>query len=139
MYVTKRFHFSASHRVYNPDWNDEKNLKMYGKCSRTNGHGHNYILEVTVAGEPDKGTGYVIDLTELKAIVQDCLIDKIDHTHLNYDVEFLKGINPTVENIITQFWNVIAPPLNNSDRKLFSLKLFESENNAAEYKGENHD
>lgn len=134
MYITKRFHFSASHRIYNPDWNDEQNFKVYGKCSNPNGHGHNYILEVTVAGEPEE-TGYLIDLTELKEIVENELINKVDHKHLNQDVSFMNGIIPTVENIITQFWKVLEPKIVNG-RKLFSLKLFETENNIAEYRGE---
>lgn len=139
LYLTKRFHFSASHRVYNPEWSEEQNYKIYGKCSRIHGHGHNYVLEVTLAGEPDKQTGYLMDLKDLKDIVQRELIEKVDHTHLNYDVGFMQGINPTVENIITQFWKLIAAKLNGNQRKLYSLKLFESENNIAEYKGEDYE
>lgn len=139
LYLTKRFHFSASHRVYNPEWTEEQNYKIYGKCSRIHGHGHNYVLEVTLAGEPDKQTGYLMDLKDLKDIVQRELIEKVDHTHLNYDVGFMQGINPTVENIITQFWKLIAAKLNGNQRKLYSLKLFESENNIAEYKGEDYE
>lgn len=139
LYLTKRFHFSASHRVYNPEWSEEQNYKIYGKCSRIHGHGHNYVLEVTLAGEADKETGYLMDLKDLKDIVQKELIEKVDHTHLNYDVGFMREINPTVENIITQFWKLIAPRLNGNQRKLYSLKLFESENNIAEYKGEGYE
>jgi len=135
LYLTKRFHFSASHRVYNPEWNDKKNFEVFGKCSSPNGHGHNYVLEVTITGKPDAVTGYIMDLSELKKIVYNELIDKIDHKHLNIDVDFMKGINPTVENIVTAFWKIINPKISNSSRKLFSLKLFETENNIAEYRG----
>ena len=139
LYLTKRFHFSASHRVYNPGWNDAKNFEVFGKCSNPSGHGHNYVLEVTVSGDPDANTGYIMDLGELKKIVWNDLIDKVDHKHFNNDVEFMKGVNPTVENIVTSFWKIIEPKIKSANRKLFSLKLFETENNIVEYRGENHE
>lgn len=137
IYLTKRFHFSASHRIYNPSWSDEKNFEVFGKCSNPHGHGHNYILEVTVAGEVENDTGYVLDLTHLKRIVNENLIDKVDHTNLNIDVEFMQGINPTSENIVSHFWKILEPLVNRGSVKLISLRLFESENNIAEYRGNN--
>jgi 6-pyruvoyltetrahydropterin/6-carboxytetrahydropterin synthase len=137
IYLTKRFHFSASHRIYNPSWSDEKNFEVFGKCSNPHGHGHNYVLEVTVAGEPGNDTGYVLDLTHLKRIVNENLIDKVDHTNLNIDVDFMHGINPTSENIVSQFWKILEPLVNRGSVKLASLRLFESENNIAEYRGNN--
>jgi 6-pyruvoyltetrahydropterin/6-carboxytetrahydropterin synthase len=135
LYITRKFHFSASHKVSNPAWTDEKNMRVYGKCANPNGHGHNYILEVTVAGETDPAIGYVMDLKELNELVENILINKIDHKNLNVDVDFLNGVNPTTENIIMQFWKQIESKIKNKNRELHSLKLFETEKNAVEYKG----
>ncbi len=135
IYITRRFHFSASHRMYKPELNDEENFKLYGKCSNPNGHGHNYLLEVTVAGEPDSDIGYVMDLKKLKEIVDDELIEKVDHKNLNIDVEFMKGVIPTSENIAIKFWEQLESKINNNHRKLYSVKLFETENNFVEYRG----
>lgn len=98
------------------------------------GHGHNYTIEVTVAGIPDPLTGYVIDLKKLSALMDEYLIEKVDHKHLNYDVPELQGIIPTAENIALVFWQIIEPKI--SDGKLYSIKVFESDNNFVEYRGE---
>lgn len=135
VYITRKFHFSASHRMYKPELSDEENFKLYGKCSNPNGHGHNYILEVTVAGEPDHAIGYVMDLKKLKEIVNNELIEKVDHKNFNADVDFMNGIIPTSENIVMKFWEQLENKINKSNRKLYSLKLFETENNVVEYKG----
>ncbi len=135
VYITRKFHFSASHRMYKPELSDEENFELYGKCSNPNGHGHNYILEVTVAGEPDPQIGYVMDLKKLKEIVEDIIIEKVDHKNLNVDVDFMKSIIPTAENIVIGFWNQLESKINNNHRKLYSLKLFETENNVVEYRG----
>lgn len=135
VYITRKFHFSASHRMYKPELNDEENFKLYGKCSNPNGHGHNYVLEVTVAGEPHSEIGYVMDLKKLKEIVEDILIEKVDHKNLNVDVDFMRGLVPTTENIVIRFWEQLENKINNNHRKLYSLKLFETENNVVEYRG----
>lgn len=135
LYITRKFHFSASHRMYKPELNDEENFKLYGKCSNPNGHGHNYILDVTVEGEADPEIGYVMDLKQLKKIVDDELIEKVDHKNLNADVDFMKGVIPTSENIVIKFWEQLENKINNKYRKLYSLKLFETENNVVEYRG----
>ena len=98
------------------------------------GHGHNYTIEVTVAGNPDPLTGYVIDLKKLAAMMDEYIIDKVDHKHLNYDVAELRGIIPTAENIALVFWQMLEPKI--KDGKLYSIKVFESDNNFVEYKGE---
>jgi 6-pyruvoyltetrahydropterin/6-carboxytetrahydropterin synthase len=134
VYLTKKFNFSASHRMYKPRLTDEENFRLYGKCSNPNGHGHNYTLEVTVAGEPDS-IGYVMDLKELKDIVKKVIIEKVDHKNLNVDVDFMKEIIPTSENIVMQFWKQIESKINTAGRKLYSVRLFETENNSVEYKG----
>lgn len=134
IYVTRREVFSASHRIYNPNLSDEENLEIYGKCSNPNGHGHNYIIEVTVAGEINPVTGYLIDLKLLKKIIRENIIDKLDHKNLNLDVEFLKDVIPTAENILIGIWSQLKNKIPNG--KLYSIKLYETENNYVEYKGE---
>lgn len=133
IYVTKRIEFSASHRLFNPEFTDEENNIIYDKCNNYHGHGHNYILEVTISGDPDPNTGYLIDLKKLKKILMEELISKVDHKHLNYDVPFMQGIIPTVENIILSFWNILADKIPTG--KLYRLKLWETENSYAEYFG----
>lgn len=135
VYVTRRLVFSASHRLFNPTWSDEKNDEVFDKCNNPNGHGHNYILEVTIAGKPNPETGYVIDLKELKDILKQCIEKEVDHKHLNYDVQFLRGVIPTVENLAVVFWNEIEDNLKNG-HKLHRIKLWETENNIVEYYGE---
>ncbi len=137
VFLTKKFHFSASHRLFKQGLSDKENEKIFGKCSNPNGHGHNYILEVTVAGKPDPESGYVMDLSDLKQIINNELIIKVDHKNLNTDVEFLKGVIPTSENIVTHFWEIITKHINSGKMKLYSLKLFETENNIVEYRGGN--
>lgn len=139
VYLTKKFHFSASHRLYRKKLSDQENEKIYGKCSNPNGHGHNYILEVTVAGEPDSEIGYVMDLAKLKDIVENDVIQKVDHKNLNFDVGFMSGIIPTSENIVIQFWKVLNHKIDFNKIKLYSLKLFETENNIVEYRGEKYE
>jgi len=136
VYITRRFNFSASHRVYNPGLSDEENYKIYGKCSNPNGHGHNYVMDVTVNGEVDDATGFVMDLTELKEVVQESIIKKVDHKNLNVDVDFMKNTLPSTENIVRKFWEQIESKINNSKRKLYSIKLQETLNNSVEYRGQ---
>lgn len=134
LYVTRRETFSSAHRLYNPNLSDEENDRLFGKCNNPNGHGHNYVLEVVVAGEPDPQTGYVIDLKKLKTIIRENVINKIDHKHLNLDVEFMEDIIPTAENIAVKIWEQLVDKIPSG--KLYSVKVYETENNYAEYKGE---
>lgn len=134
VYVTRRETFSSAHRLYNPAFSDEENDRIFGKCNNPNGHGHNYILEVVVAGDVDPETGYVIDLKVLKKIIKEHVIKKIDHKHLNLDVEFMKDLIPTAENIAISIWKVLVDKIPYG--KLYSVKVYETENNYAEYKGE---
>ncbi|MBK7103937.1 MAG: 6-carboxytetrahydropterin synthase [Ignavibacteriae bacterium] len=133
IYITRREVFSSSHRLHNNDLSEKENLELFGKCNNPNGHGHNYTLEVVVAGEVDEKTGYVIDLKKLKTIIIENIISKVDHKHLNYDVDFLKGINPTTENFAIKIWDEIVDKIPSG--KLHSIKLHETENNFVEYKG----
>ncbi len=134
VYITRREVFSAAHRLFNPEWNEKKNDEIFGKCNNYYGHGHNYTLEVVIGGEPDAETGYLLDLKILKKIIRKNVIDKIDHKHLNFDVEFLKGKNPTAENIAIGIWNELKDKIPSGE--LYSVKIYETENNYAEYKGE---
>jgi len=134
VYITRRATFSASHRLFNPDCSDDENRQMFGKCANVNGHGHNYTLEVTVAGEPGPKTGYVLDLKILKDIIAKEVLDKVDHKHLNHDVDFLRGVIPTSENIAVAIWNALVPRIPSG--VLHSVRLQETENNMVEYRGE---
>lgn len=133
VYVTKMVSFSASHRLFNPNWSEEKNEEIFDKCNNINGHGHNYKLEVTVCGIPDVDTGYVIDLKKLKRIIADNIEKYVDHKHLNYDVDFLKDVIPTVENMAIVFWRILEPKI--TDGKLYKIKIFETDSSFVEYYG----
>lgn len=134
IYVTRRETFSAAHRLFNPKFSEEENRKIFGKCNNPNWHGHNYTLEVVVAGKVNPDTGYVIDLKVLKEIILENVIRKVDHKNLNVETDFMKGIIPTAENIAKAIWYQLADKIPSG--KLFSVKLYETENNYCEYKGE---
>ena len=134
VYVTRRAHFNAAHRLHNPDKSDEWNRRVFGKCNNPNWHGHNYVLEVTVAGEPHPETGYVIDLSDLKRIVEDHVISHCDHANLNLDVAFMRGIMPSTENFVVAIWRQLEPVIPGG--RLHSIRLRETERNAVEYRGE---
>ena len=134
VYLTRRMHFSASHRLHSDKLTDEENENVFGLCNNPLGHGHNYELEITIKGEPDATTGMVIDLKELKSIVQKVIINKVDHKHLNFDVDFMQGMVPTVENIVVAFWQQLEGKLPNGE--LHELVLYETPRNLASYKGE---
>ena len=131
--VTRRMRFNAAHRVFNPTFSDEENESTFGKCNNPNWHGHNYVLEVSIEGDIDERTGYVLDLSRLRDIVEAKLIDKVDHKNFNLDVDFMKGIIPTAENIVVQFWRILEPAV--LPAKLTRLTLRETENNHVEYTG----
>ena len=105
VHLTQSFEFSASHRLYCADFTDEENRRVFGKCSNPNGHGHNYVVEVTVAGTPDAATGTIIDEPHFERTVKDLVIDRLDHQHLNLDCDEFKSLNPSVENIARVIWN----------------------------------
>ncbi len=133
IFLTRKTEFCASHRLYNPDFSPEKNEKTFGLCNNPNGHGHNYVLEVTVKGEVDPETGMVLDLKTLKKLIPLEIIDKVDHKNLNVDVPFMMGIIPTAENIAIKVWEILEPKIMNG--KLHEVKLFESERNMVIYRG----
>ncbi|QQS34633.1 MAG: 6-carboxytetrahydropterin synthase [Ignavibacteriales bacterium] len=134
VYVTRRETFSAAHRLYIPAKSDSENEKIFGKCSNPNWHGHNYTLEVVVKGIPNPETGFVIDIKILKELIHEHIIKKVDHKNLNTETDFMKGIIPTSENITVAIWNQLKDKLPAGE--LASVKLYETENNYFEYKGE---
>ena len=136
VFVTRKAHFNAAHRLHNPDKSDEWNREMYGKCNHENWHGHNYIINVTVAGSPADETGYVIDLSKLKAIIQSKIIEKCDHKNLNLDVDFLDGILPSTENLVEAFYHELKDPIKEASGGngfLYEVELQETERNSAKY------
>lgn len=134
VYLTRRVTFSASHRLWSNHLSEAENYAVYGKCANPNGHGHNYTLEVTVRGEPAADTGMVLNLTDLKRIVNEQVVDWVDHKHLNYDVPWLEGVIPTAELLVIKFWERLEPAFPPS--LLYEVKLHETENNIATYRGE---
>ena len=132
--VVRRLTFNAAHRVHNPELSDLENARLFGKCNNPNWHGHNYILEVSVRGEVEQKTGYVLDLARLKEIVGREVIDKVDHRNLNLDVDFMRGIIPTTENLAVGIWKIVVEAI--APAQLVLIRLWESENNRVEYAGE---
>ncbi len=134
VYATRRETFSAAHRLFNSKFSEKENAEIFGKCSNPNWHGHNYTIEVVVAGEIDPETGYVIDLKKLKTIIHENVLAHVDHKNLNVETNFMKGVIPTTENLTIAIWNQLVDKIPSG--KLFSVKLYETENNYFEYKGE---
>ena len=132
VFITRQVHFNSAHRLQNLAKSQAWNLQQYGPCTNPHWHGHNYVLEVTVRGEPDPETGYVIDLAELKRILHRAVVDKCDHRNLNSDVDFLRGVIPSTENLVIAFCNGIAPHLP-PVAKLLCVRLFETPRNFADY------
>ena len=136
LYITRKVTFSAAHRLHNLKLSDKENKNIFGECNNPNGHGHNYVLEVTVRGNvPDK-TGMVIDLKDLKIIITENIVEKVDHKYLNKDVDFMSDIIPTAENLVIQFWKILKKALLENNTELYELKLYETENNIVVYRGE---
>lgn len=134
VYITRRVTFNAAHRLHNPAWDDDQNRAVFGGCSNPNWHGHNYILEVTIAGEPNPDTGFVMNLSDLKRILETKILDKVDHRNLNVEVDFMQGIMPSTENLAVAVWKELeeeVPP-----GTLHAVRIQETENNSAEYFGE---
>lgn len=134
VYLTRKENFSASHRLHSAALSSEENRKLFGKCNFENGHGHNYSLEVTIRASVDKKTGLVMNLTGLKKIIEDAVISRVDHRHLNLDIPEFKDVNPTTENLCLVVWGWLQPCLPRDF--LFEVKIFETEKNMAYYRGE---
>lgn len=135
VYITRKEHFNAAHKLWREDWSDEKNAEVFGKCSNKNWHGHNYTLLVTVKGIPSAETGFVIDLKVLSKLVKELVIEPLDHKNLNMDVPFMTGILASTENLIIKIWEILDGPIKNAGGHLSYIKLEETENNFVEYYG----
>jgi 6-pyruvoyltetrahydropterin/6-carboxytetrahydropterin synthase len=135
--LTRRATFSASHFYWNEQWTAEKNAQVFGRCANRNGHGHNYTIEVTVVGEPDPVTGFVVDLKWLKDVMEREVVDVMDHRHLNIEVPEFARINPTTENIAIVAWRRLAPALSQvGAARLSRVRIYETPEIFAEYRGE---
>jgi 6-pyruvoyltetrahydropterin/6-carboxytetrahydropterin synthase len=135
VYVTRREHFNAAHKLWLPEWSDEKNAEVFGKCANPNWHGHNYNLFVTVKGEPNKTTGFLMDLKHLSTIIKVNIIDVLDHKNLNLDVDFMKGKMSSTEILAIEIWKILQPLIDNENVNLHCVKLYETDNNFVEYFG----
>ncbi|MFT4680821.1 MAG: 6-pyruvoyltetrahydropterin/6-carboxytetrahydropterin synthase [Flavobacteriales bacterium] len=135
IYLTRKERFNAAHKLFNPDWTDERNDEVFGKCANKNWHGHNFDLYVTVKGEVDSDTGFVINLKDLSKLINNLVIDKLDHKNLNLDVPFMKGKMASTENLAVEVWQQLDAPIQELGAKLHKIYLRETENNSVEYFG----
>lgn len=133
VYVTRKLHFNAAHKLYNPNWSEEKNIEVFGKCANSNWHGHNFDLYVTVKGIPNPETGFVIDLKVLKELVEEKVINKIDHRNINLDVDFMAGKMASIENLAIAIWDELNPHILSG--QLHCIKIYETPRQYVEYFG----
>lgn len=136
IYITRRERFNAAHRLFRPDFSEAKNLEMFGKCSNPNWHGHNYELFVTVKGNINPETGFLVNLKKLSKIIRDTVIQKLDHKNINLEVDFMKGKLASTENLAVGIWEELKPMISELNAQLHCVKVVESENNFVEYFGE---
>jgi 6-pyruvoyltetrahydropterin/6-carboxytetrahydropterin synthase len=134
VFLTRREHFNAAHKLYNPEWSKEKNERVFGKCANENWHGHNYEVFVTVKGEPNPETGFVINAKELSEIIRKHVCEKLDHKNLNLDVDFLRGQFTSTENLAKAIWQQLLPHIKGC--QLHCVKVQETENIYVEYFGD---
>jgi 6-pyruvoyltetrahydropterin/6-carboxytetrahydropterin synthase len=135
IFLTRKEHFNAAHKLCRDDWSDEKNKEVFGKCANANWHGHNFDLFVTVKGNPDPETGFVVDLKTLSVIIKEHIVEELDHKNLNLDVPFMKGVMPSTENLAIKIWEILFPLVQGEQCILHCVKLYETENNFVEYYG----
>jgi len=136
IYITRRERFNAAHRLFREDYSDSRNLEVFGKCSNPNWHGHNYTLFVTVKGEVDPATGFLVNLKDLSEIINQFVIEKLDHRNINVEVDFMKGKLASTENLAIGIWNELKTPIDQLGAALYKVQLYETENNFVEYLGE---
>ena len=135
VYVTRRARFNAAHKLWNDEWDEAKNLEVFGKCANPNWHGHNYELHVTVKGVPAEDTGYCMNLKDLKDIIKEHVEEPFDHKNLNMDVPFMKGKRTSTEILIIAIWEELEGPIADRGCHLHHIRLYETENNYADYYG----
>ncbi len=136
VYITRKEHFNAAHKLWKAEWSAEKNDEVFGKCANPNWHGHNYNLHVTVKGDPNPDTGFVVDLKALSALIKIHIVDQLDHKNMNLDVPFMSGKMASTEILTVEIWKQLEHKINDLGCKLHSIRIFETENNSAEYFGE---
>ena len=137
IYVSRQEHFNAAHKLYNPNWSEERNREVFGPCANTNWHGHNFDLIVTVKGKPSPETGFVVDLKQLSQLIREHIIAQVDHKNLNLDVPFMAGKLASTENLVLAFWEILQRQLPTiPDAQLHCIKLYETPRNFVEYYGE---
>lgn len=138
IYISRKEHFNAAHKLYNPSWSKEKNAEVFGPCANENWHGHNYEVIVTVKGKTDPDTGFVIDLKKLSTLIRAEVIEKLDHKNLNLDVAFMKDKMASTEILAQEIWKILEPRIGSlsSFGQLHSVKLYETPRNYVEYFGE---
>lgn len=137
VYIIRKEHFNAAHKLWRNDWSDEKNEEVFGKCANKNWHGHNFNLIVTVKGIPNPETGFVINLKDLSKIIKTEVVDIFDHKNLNLDVDCMKDILASTENMVIKIWEILELPILNAGGILAKIRLEETENNFVEYFGGN--
>jgi 6-pyruvoyltetrahydropterin/6-carboxytetrahydropterin synthase len=135
VYVTRRERFNAAHKLWNDQWSAEKNMEVFGKCANPNWHGHNYELHVTVKGQPAEDTGYCMDLKDLRDIISTYVTEPLDHKNINLDVPFMKGKMASTEVLLIEIWNQLEEPIAKTGCQLHAIRLYETENNYADYFG----
>ncbi len=135
VFITRKEHFNAAHRLFRPEFSDDENYAVFGKCSNPNWHGHNYTLYVTVKGEVNPQTGFVVNLKDLSRVIRHSVIQKLDHRNINLEVDFMKGKLASTENICVAIWNELEPGIRQIGALLHKVRLEETENNSAEYFG----
>lgn len=137
LYISRKEHFNAAHKLFNPNWSEERNKEVFGPCANENWHGHNFELIVTVKGEPDPDTGFVVDLKKLSNLIKHEIIEKVDHKNLNLDVPFMRDKMCSCENLIKEFWNILQPKVDELSAygTLHQLRLYETPRNFVDYFG----
>jgi 6-pyruvoyltetrahydropterin/6-carboxytetrahydropterin synthase len=138
VYVSRKEHFNAAHKLYNPEWSRERNIEVFGPCANENWHGHNFELIVTIKGRPDPETGFVVDLKKLSTLIRDEVVEKLDHKNLNIDVDFMQGKLASCEVLIIEIWKILDAKLSSITRfgKMHGIRLYETPRNYVEYFGE---
>ena len=135
VYITRREHFNAAHRLFRPDFSEAENLRVFGKCSNPNWHGHNYILYVTVKGNVNPDTGFVVNLKALSQLIRERIIEKLDHKNINLEVDFMAGQLTSTENLAIAIWEELESEIRKMGGILHLVKVEETENNSVEYFG----
>ena len=135
IFITRKEHFNAAHRLFRSDYDDAKNLEIFGKCSNPNWHGHNYELMVTVKGEVDPETGFLMNLKELSRLINIFVLDKLDHKNINLEVDFMSGKLASTENLAIAIWDQLDQPIKDAGAQLHRIMLYETERNFVEYYG----